>query len=294
MVNQLSRSSSVAIIAVLTGVIGYAAATLNRAEPATDRTDAALAQAEAATALLLERVGLLEEELRAEQKRSEKLRSDVSWMSTRLEATAAGVETLLEDAAAEIPAAPAPVRAAPAPRPNVAEPSTDDGEDALVEAGFDPGAVDAYRARVADLQMERLYLADQAAREGWINSERFREENQALSEKLYDTREDYGEDLHDWALYSSGRPNRAQVASVIAGSPAANAGIQAGDVIFTYGRDRVLGVSDLHLQTRAGRLGDSTRVEILRGNRTVQVVVPRGPLGVRLRGTRMAPPRIGS
>ncbi len=81
--------------------------------------------------------------------------------------------------------------------------------------------------------------------------------------------------------------------SVIDGSPAAAAGIETGDIIFSYGEGRVLGVNDLQQRTREGSAGETVRVEVGRGDETVQVHVPRGPLGVRLRPARVEPPPLG-
>jgi len=296
MLKHLNGRWSLAVIIVLASVVGYATATIRSGRQAAELAAALEAQAEARYAQVLARVAPLEEQLRTEQTRNAELRADVAWMATRLEAAAAGVETLLEDASAESPATPQAARVAVQPQasqahPPANQPQPEAGADALVEAGFDPGEVDAYRMRVADLQMERLYLADRAAREGWMGTDRFRKENAALSDDLTSTRDEFGDDLVDWALYSSGRPNRVQVASVIAGSPAAAAGITTGDIIFAYADGRVFGVNDLQQSTREGRVGETARVEVVRGEETVRVSVPRGPLGVRLRPTRVKPPR---
>ena len=59
--------------------------------------------------------------------------------------------------------------------------------------------------------------------------------------------------------------------------------------ILAYGGVRVLSVSDVLQQTREGRAGEPTRVELVRGDESIVVLVPRGPLGVRLRPARLEP-----
>ncbi|TFH22210.1 MAG: PDZ domain-containing protein [Myxococcales bacterium] len=298
MSKHLSGRWSLAVIILLASVVGYAAAMIHGERLGSERLAALEARAQAARAQVLARVALLEEQLGTEQTRNAELRADVAWMATRLEAAAAGVETLLESAAGQGPSVPEEARVATEPQARESGSRSDQsraaaGENALLEAGFDPGEVDAYQARMADLQMDKLYLADRAAREGWIGTDRFREENQALAEELNGTREEFGDDLYDWSLYSSGRTNRVQVASVIGGSPAAAAGIESGDIILSYGEARILGFNDLQQRTREGSAGETARVEVARGDETVHVRVPRGPLGIHVQPTRMEPLHVG-
>ena len=64
------------------------APTHTRPGPAAELATAPVAWADAASAKVLARVALLEEQLRVEQARNAELRADVSWMAPRLEAAA--------------------------------------------------------------------------------------------------------------------------------------------------------------------------------------------------------------
>ena len=53
--------------------------------------------------------------------------------------------------------------------------------EALVAAGFPESEVRAFKQRIDQIELDRLYLRDLAAREGWLDSPRFREEVGDLS-----------------------------------------------------------------------------------------------------------------
>lgn len=163
-------------------------------------------------------------------------------------------------------------------------------EAALLAAGFDPEDLEALRERLDAIALERLYLQDAAEREGWRGTRRWREERLALDAALYGLREEFGEELFDWGLYASERPNRVQVKSVLRGSAAERAGIEAGDVIVAYDDQRIFRGKDLRAAVESGRPGQSTEVRVLRDGSTHRVFVPGGPLGVRFEPTVMRPP----
>jgi hypothetical protein len=164
---------------------------------------------------------------------------------------------------------------------------------AIIAAGFEPTEVQAFRSQMDQIELERLYLRDVAAREGWLGTQRFREENRELSDSAEQVRAEFSEDLYDWMLYASGHPNRVGVAEVIAGSAAADAGVQAGDVILRYDDERVFDFRELRDRTRAGTAGDPTTVDLVRNGREISVTVPRGPLGGRLEPRAEEPPPAG-
>jgi hypothetical protein len=172
---------------------------------------------------------------------------------------------------------------------NATKPAGIDTE-AIVAAGFARDEVQAFRTRLDHIELERLYLHDVAAREGWVDSPRFRQENTELSDALEETRGEYSDELYDWMLYAGGHPNRVGVAEVMAGSAAAEAGMRAGDVILRYDDAQIFGVRDLRDATRTGIAGDPTSVTVDRDGREIQVSVPRGPLGVRLDPRAAEPP----
>ena len=152
----------------------------------------------------------------------------------------------------------------------------------LIKAGFARADVEAYRERIDGIQLERLYLRDQAAREGWIDTPRFERASRELEQVLRDTRDEFGDELYDWTLYATGRPNRVRIAEVMDGSPAAEAGLEAGDILVRYGERAVFDPVELRQATRGGDAGESTAVEVVRNGERRRVFVPRGPLGIRL------------
>jgi membrane-associated protease RseP (regulator of RpoE activity) len=154
-------------------------------------------------------------------------------------------------------------------------------EEALLDAGFDASEVSAYRRRVDEIELERLYLRDRAAREGWLDTARYARESAELSQGLVDMRDEFGEELYDWTLFASGHPNRVQVSAVMEGSPAAEAGLEPGDLLFRYGERRIFTPMELRQETQQGEAGETTPVEFLRDGEAQRLFVPRGPLGIR-------------
>ncbi len=164
-------------------------------------------------------------------------------------------------------------------------------EAALVEAGFDRAEVSAYRTRLDEIELERLYLRDRATREGWLDSERYLEESRQLNGEITATRDEFGEDLVDWMLYTTGYPNRLRVVEVMDGSAADEAGLAAGDLIVRYDDRAVFSNAELRQGTTSGSEGESTPLEVMRDGRPSRVYVPRGPLGVRLAPAAVEPAR---
>jgi len=164
---------------------------------------------------------------------------------------------------------------------------------ALVAAGFPEQTVRAFKETMDQRELDQLYLRDLAAREGWLGTPRFAEAQQALAAEAASTREEYGDEFYDWMLYTTGHPNRVQVNEVIAGSVADGAGLRAGDVILRYGDERVFQPTELRDATSSGAAGDSVTLDVLRDGRPTRIVVPRGPLGVRVEGVPIEPARAG-
>jgi hypothetical protein len=159
----------------------------------------------------------------------------------------------------------------------------------FLEAGFDPERAEYVKQLQDELQLQRLYVRDQAEREGWIRTPRYREAMESIAQREEGLLQDLGEGDYDRYLYSIGRPNRVLVGDVLANGPAQQAGIQVGDAILSYGGERIFEAGSLVDATRAGTAGMSTAVEIERDGQTQLVYVPRGPLGINLRVARVRP-----
>src|SRR4029453_6300966 len=177
----------------------------------------------------------------------------------------------------------------PLPEETAPDAATSEALAPFLEAGFDPARAEYVKQLQDDLQLQRLYVRDQAEREGWIRSPRYREAMEAIQQREEGLVQDLGEADYDRYLYSTGRPNRVLVGDVLANGPAQQAGIQVGDAILSYGGERIFEAGSLVTATREGTSGMSTAVEIERDGQTQVVYVPRGPLGINLRVARIRP-----
>jgi hypothetical protein len=158
--------------------------------------------------------------------------------------------------------------------------------DALAAAGLSDADIERLRERYAAFQLDELYLRDQARREGWLREHRFQRELRALRDGL---REEIGDDAYDALLYATGQENRVVITQPIPGSPADQAGLQAGDALVYYGGLRIFDPYTLIAATAAGAPGQQTEVRIERQGEDLRVFVPRGPLGTTIQRDRRPP-----
>ena len=159
----------------------------------------------------------------------------------------------------------------------------------LVAAGVDTAVATEYLDRQSRLEMQRLELRDRASREGWLNSDRFIEKLGELEGDVGSLREEISDDSYDRFLYLTGQPNRVVIASVIDESPAQLAGVQAGDIVLNYADSRVFSFTELRDATRVGERGENVLLRVQRQGETMELILPRGPLGVRLDADRVEP-----
>jgi len=138
-------------------------------------------------------------------------------------------------------------------------------------------------------EMDQLYLRNTAVREGWFGTEKYFEKTRELDLKSNIYREELGDDKYDQFLYESQLTNRILIQSILAGSPAENAGLQSGDYILSYDNTRVFNWSDLTALTANGEPGESVPIEVERSSQTFQYFITRGPLGIRLNSERVKP-----
>lgn len=160
---------------------------------------------------------------------------------------------------------------------------------ALVRAGVTAGQAEDIVWRRAQLALDRLELRDQAAREGWLDTPRYQEELQAINEQRVSLRDELEVDSYDRYLYETGQNNRVSVDSLIPGSTGEASGIQPGDIIESYGQEPVFDFGDLRSATTEGERGELVPMVVRRGNRQVELWLPRGPIGVQLEATRLDP-----
>lgn len=161
--------------------------------------------------------------------------------------------------------------------------------ESLVAAGIDEQTARELQARRDQYQLARLELLDQAAREGWSDSDQLGDRLEALDADRIDMRLELGDEAYDRYLFESGFPNRIGIESVISGSAADLAGLQVGDFIYSYANNRVFRVTELQAATREGARGEYVQLVFDRGGQLQSADVPRGPLGVTLTTASVVP-----
>ena len=170
-----------------------------------------------------------------------------------------------------------------------AEPPVLERPQALAQLGVDTFRATQLSKQVEEIEMQHLILRDKASREGWANSPRYTDAVRKLPDESDIYRKELGDNNYDAFLYRTGQPNRVSVQSVLAGSPAQKAGVEGGDLIFSYANERVFSWADLTGATGSGEPGQSVLIELVRNGKKINVYVPRGPLGVRMSADRSAP-----
>ena len=86
--------------------------------------------------------------------------------------------------------------------------------------------------------------------------------------------------MYERYLAANGRSTGISIAMVLEGSPALVAGLQVGDEIVNYGGRRVFSMTDLTGQILQGQPGQNVIVDIMRDGIPMQIVIPRGPIGI--------------
>ena len=151
----------------------------------------------------------------------------------------------------------------------------------LAAAGFTEEEVATLRRRQGENQMRQVELDDRARREGWVNTPRYYEEINRLFDDTDPIRSELGDDAFDRYLYATGRPNRIRVTQVIETSPAEQAGFRSGDIIVSYGGERLFSTQQLTGLRSEGERGATVNVEIVRDGIPMQIAIPRGPMGIQ-------------
>lgn len=151
----------------------------------------------------------------------------------------------------------------------------------LMMAGSSGQGADAVIRRLEGVEMARLSLRDRAAREGWLDTDRYRGELDALPSTSQVLRQELGDVGYDDYLYAANQANRLMVASVMQDSPARLAGVEPGDVIYSVDGQRVFEVDDLLEVASTGGAGEMVSLQVVRGTEVVELHMPLGPLGVQ-------------
>lgn len=161
-------------------------------------------------------------------------------------------------------------------------------DDRLIAVGFTPAEIEGIRRVEARMQMEQIELDYEARQEGWANTPRYYQALRAASGGGV-LRAELGDAAFDRYLYATRGANRVAVSTVIENSPAATAGLRPGDVIHSYGGERVFGNQELTELRSIGTRGIPVVVDVIRDGQRLQLTMPRGPMGVQLSPTTVDP-----
>lgn len=154
--------------------------------------------------------------------------------------------------------------------------------EALIEAGFSPDRAEWILQREAELRVAAMQARFEAQRSGDMRA-MFAAVNS--SESLL--RSELGDTAYERYLEAYNRSTTVDVGSVLESSPGQLAGLQRGDKIVNYDGQRVFSYTDLSNELIKGEAGEAVVVDILRDGAPMQIVLPRGPLGIesnRFRG----------
>jgi hypothetical protein len=141
----------------------------------------------------------------------------------------------------------------------------------LVAAGFAPDRAEWINRRTQELRMQAMQAQYEARREG-------RAAPPDLGEAALRT--ELGDQDYERYLTAMGRSTSVNIMGVLASSPAERVGLQPGDEIVAYNGQRVFDVAELNELTLGGNTGESVVVDIRRNGQSMQLVMPRGPLGI--------------
>ncbi len=153
-------------------------------------------------------------------------------------------------------------------------------QDALVAAGFSTDRAESIMRRASELRMQSLQAQYDAARDGKPFNPAEGGDNTLRSE--------LGDADYERYLQALNRPTTVAVRDVLASSPAEQAGLEPGDQVVAYDGKRVFDMRDLNALTLQGAAGQPVVVDVQRDGQRVQVVLPRGPVGI-LSGGRFGP-----
>lgn len=219
---------------------------------------------------LEDRIRALEQAVSDERYARQLLQEEVLFLTARLEDVSAGAAQPAAGAAS-----PEAVARSAEGRPERRSRRPEDRAAELQQAGFTAGEAEWIARRESELAMAALQARVDAGQSGdagaWWQS------RGEIGETL---RAELGEAGYERYLEANGRSTSVTVGTVIESSPAERAGLMPGDRITRYGGERIFGMSDLTRQTMEGTPGQQVVVDIVRDGQPMQVVIPRGPLGI--------------
>ena len=147
--------------------------------------------------------------------------------------------------------------------------------EALMDAGFSPERAAWIRQREDELRVEAMQARFEAQRSG---------DMQAMfgagADSSNQLRAELGDAEYEQYLEAYDRPTAVTIGNVLESSPGAQAGLQRGDEIIRYDGQRVFNYTDINEQQLQGTAGENVVVDIRRDGMPMQIVLPRGPIGI--------------
>lgn len=160
----------------------------------------------------------------------------------------------------------------------------------LLALGLDSYEVDYLRNSFEQYQLEKINTRNNAASQGLSTSSRLTTELRNVEMRF---RNDIGDDNYDKVLYASGEKNRLEISDMIDGSSGHNSGILPGDIIHSYGGERIFDPNTLYLKTKNGTDLESVEIVIERDGELISLLATGGRLGAKIQHIRI-PPRPNS
>jgi hypothetical protein len=165
--------------------------------------------------------------------------------------------------------------------------------DDLIAVGLAPDRADWILQRESELRYESMQA-------------RFEARNSGASQDFFDAalnsesmlRAEIGDTEYEMYLEANNRPTAVSISGVMASSPGERAGLQTGDSpgeraglqtgdqIVNYDGQRVFSTWELVQQTMGGGGEGTVVVDLLRDGAPIQIVLPRGPIGVEVGRSR--------
>ena len=162
-------------------------------------------------------------------------------------------------------------------------------QDNLIRAGVSNEIANDIMNRISEQEYKRLQLRDLAIREDYFRTGRYYKELRQLNENNLSLREEIGDEAYDRYLYQTGQNNRVKVSTIMINSPAEQAGMQNGDIILRYNNEKIFKWNEVRQATSKGQLGEYVTVDVIRDGELLSLMIPRGPMGVKLDTTRYQP-----
>jgi len=260
-------------------VVGFAAASwINSADTGPEAADSATEVTSSFDAGLPveDRIAALERAVSDERFARQLLQEEVFYLTVELEQMAGASAVDPADAISEVAVVDEPGDSRSFRREEYRRRNSLEGRmERLIEAGFLPSQASMIVRRESELQMESLRARYEAERNG-DPVDYWRSRNSG-SDAL---RQELGDADYERYLTANNRSTSITISSVIDSSPAQSAGLQPGDEIVRYDGERVFSMTDLTRQTMDGIAGQNVVVDIMRGGISMQIVIPRGPVGI--------------